>query len=181
MAGLFRRRRGFLVKLVLLVPVLYIISLFIFSKRSFPSADNEHPKGEEDRARPRAVVDAVNRGDNIPVVNQPHAVPNLVVPQPDKKPEENNAVPVNQNPDVARMAVNENRGGRDKEEPVAANPDPYDPNGPGENGQGITIDKEKLSEEEKKKFDDGWKKNAYNQYASDMMSLHRRLPDVRDK
>lgn len=52
---------------------------------------------------------------------------------------------------------------------------------PGENGKGVTIEKEKLSEEEKKKFDEGWKNNAYNQYASDMMSLHRSLPDVRDK
>nr|KAG5704807.1 hypothetical protein BaRGS_015190 [Batillaria attramentaria] len=50
-----------------------------------------------------------------------------------------------------------------------------------ENGKGINIDKEKLSPEDRKKYDDGWQKNAYNQYASDMMSLHRSLPDVRDK
>ena len=50
----------------------------------------------------------------------------------------------------------------------------------GENGKGVNIEKEKLSPDERKKFDDGWQKNAYNQYASDMISLHRSLPDVRD-
>ena len=52
---------------------------------------------------------------------------------------------------------------------------------PGENGQGMDIKKEQLSKEELKRFDEGWKNNAYNQYASDMMSVHRSLPDVRDK
>lgn len=50
----------------------------------------------------------------------------------------------------------------------------------GEGGKAVVIDKDKLSPEEKKKFDDGWQKNAFNQYASDMISLHRTLPDVRD-
>ena len=51
----------------------------------------------------------------------------------------------------------------------------------GEKGRGVNIDKNGLSLEERKKFDDGWQKNAYNQYASDMISLHRSLPDVRDR
>ncbi|XP_055856085.1 putative polypeptide N-acetylgalactosaminyltransferase 9 [Episyrphus balteatus] len=29
-------------------------------------------------------------------------------------------------------------------------------------------------------FDKGWEKNAFNQYASDLISLHRSLPDIRD-
>ena len=45
----------------------------------------------------------------------------------------------------------------------------------------MNIEKEKLSPEERKKFDEGWKNNAYNEYGSDMISLHRSLPDVRDK
>ncbi|XP_076461829.1 polypeptide N-acetylgalactosaminyltransferase 5-like [Babylonia areolata] len=55
-----------------------------------------------------------------------------------------------------------------------------DPNAPGEKGKGVRIDKDKLSPEDRKKYDEGWQKNAYNQYASDMISLHRSLPDVRD-
>lgn len=51
----------------------------------------------------------------------------------------------------------------------------------GEQGKAVSIDKDKLSPEEKAKFDLGWKNNAFNQYASDMISLHRSLPDVRDE
>lgn len=57
---------------------------------------------------------------------------------------------------------------------------PADPNAPGEGGKAVIIDKEKLSPEERKKYDDGWQNNAFNQYASDMISLHRSLDDVRD-
>ena len=50
----------------------------------------------------------------------------------------------------------------------------------GEGGKAVIIEKEKLSPEERKKYDDGWQNNAFNQYASDMISLHRTLDDVRD-
>ena len=54
------------------------------------------------------------------------------------------------------------------------------PNAPGELGKPVTIEKEKLSPAERIKFDDGWKNNAFNQYASDIISLHRSLADMRD-
>lgn len=50
----------------------------------------------------------------------------------------------------------------------------------GEGGKAVTIDKKKLSKEERVKFDSDWQKNAFNDYASKMISLHRSLPDVRD-
>ena len=52
--------------------------------------------------------------------------------------------------------------------------------GPGEMGNPVRIDKDKLSKEERKKYDDGWKNNAFNQYVSDMISLRRSLADIRD-
>ena len=51
----------------------------------------------------------------------------------------------------------------------------------GEYGKPINITEEKLSPAERTKFNVGWKRNAFNQYASDMMSLHRSLPDFRDE
>jgi hypothetical protein len=51
---------------------------------------------------------------------------------------------------------------------------------PGELGIAVRIDKDKLSADEREKYDQGWKNNAFNQYASDMISLRRSLADVRD-
>ena len=50
----------------------------------------------------------------------------------------------------------------------------------GELGKAVYIDKEKLSPEELRKYDAGWKDNAFNNYVSDMISLHRTLADIRD-
>ncbi len=71
----------------------------------------------------------------------------------------------------------------DKPEQVAApqfdNPK-QDMNGPGEMGKGFEVDKEKLTPEERRKYDEGFQKNAFNGYVSDLISIHRSLPDVRD-
>ena len=52
---------------------------------------------------------------------------------------------------------------------------------PGELGRAVLIDKDKLSPEERRKYDEGWENNQFNQYVSDMISLHRTLPDIRDE
>uniref|UniRef100_A0A5S6QI69 Polypeptide N-acetylgalactosaminyltransferase n=1 Tax=Trichuris muris TaxID=70415 RepID=A0A5S6QI69_TRIMR len=56
----------------------------------------------------------------------------------------------------------------------------YDPGMPGERGAAVKIRVEELTAEQKKLYDDGWQKNAFNQYASDMISLHRKLPPLVD-
>ncbi|KAK7486244.1 hypothetical protein BaRGS_00022567 [Batillaria attramentaria] len=52
-------------------------------------------------------------------------------------------------------------------------------NGPGEGGKPIVINQTLLSPEEKERYNKGWQHNSFNQYASDMMSVHRSLPDNR--
>ena len=53
------------------------------------------------------------------------------------------------------------------------------PDGPGAMGRAVKIDKPEPSV--KKLIDEGWQKNAFNQYVSDMISVHRTLPDPRDE
>lgn len=50
----------------------------------------------------------------------------------------------------------------------------------GEFGNPVHIDRRKLSPEQQKRYDELFKRNSFNQYASDMISIHRRLPDIRN-
>lgn len=56
---------------------------------------------------------------------------------------------------------------------------PKDVDGPGEMGKAFVLPANQTGDL-KKLVDDGWQKNAFNQYASDMISIHRSLPDMRD-
>ncbi|VDK69011.1 unnamed protein product [Litomosoides sigmodontis] len=56
-----------------------------------------------------------------------------------------------------------------------------DPNQPGEFGAGVKIDKKKLSSTDRKLFDEGFKRNSFNEYASNMISIHRSLPNNTDE
>uniref|UniRef100_A0A915EFU1 Polypeptide N-acetylgalactosaminyltransferase n=1 Tax=Ditylenchus dipsaci TaxID=166011 RepID=A0A915EFU1_9BILA len=56
-----------------------------------------------------------------------------------------------------------------------------DPTQVGEMGKAVHIEKDKLSPEEKLKYDTGFQNNAFNQYASDLISVHRTLPVTADE
>lgn len=53
------------------------------------------------------------------------------------------------------------------------------PDSPGELGRPVILPAN-MSAEMKKTVSDGWTNNAFNQYASDLISVHRSLPDPRD-
>lgn len=50
----------------------------------------------------------------------------------------------------------------------------------GEMGKPVVLPAN-LTADIQKLVDEGWKNNAFNQYASDLISLHRSLPDPRDE
>lgn len=51
--------------------------------------------------------------------------------------------------------------------------------GPGANGGPYVV--KNPDADVQKLIDDGWKNNAFNQYVSDVISIHRSLPDPRDE
>ena len=51
---------------------------------------------------------------------------------------------------------------------------------PGELGTPVYINVSALSAIERKKYDEGWNNHSFNKYASDMISVQRSLPDIRD-
>ncbi|XP_052741394.1 putative polypeptide N-acetylgalactosaminyltransferase 9 isoform X2 [Bicyclus anynana] len=57
---------------------------------------------------------------------------------------------------------------------------PGSDNAPGELGKPVVLPTN-MSEEAKLAVSEGWKKNAFNQYASDLISIKRKLPDPRDE
>ncbi|XP_050404332.2 polypeptide N-acetylgalactosaminyltransferase 5 isoform X3 [Patella vulgata] len=50
---------------------------------------------------------------------------------------------------------------------------------PGDNGSPVNVNVSLLSAEEKNRYDQGFKGNAFNEFASDLISLHRKVPDSR--
>jgi len=61
---------------------------------------------------------------------------------------------------------------------AAVIPAPSEPNGPGELGRPVVL--KNLTKEQQQLVNVGWENNAFNQYVSDIISINRSLPDVRD-
>ncbi|CAJ0942752.1 unnamed protein product, partial [Mesorhabditis belari] len=145
------RRRSLVVKILLLIPAVWFFVLIYFA-----SSD-----GRESKPHEPGVVEPVKVVDDI-----------------DKRFGQNNHVDVKPNQDI--------HGNYDGQRQMLAPRFIVDPNDPiyrrgdssqaGEEGHAVNVDKTKLSKEEKTKYDLGFQNNAFNQYASDMISIHRTLP-----
>ena len=132
MALLPRRYRNILLKLVVILPLLWLaVTLFI------QSDTRQADKADQAKGKPEAAARVAVAGKGVDAARKVRPVegPGVLVP-------------------------------------------PRDPDGPGEMGKPVKI--EKPEKDVKKKIDAGWTDNAFNQYVSDLISVHRSLPDPRD-
>jgi len=169
----FRRKKGFIFKVIVAIPVLwfsFIGFVVVISQGGIP--EQVHPRNVLSRQ------DAVeSRRPNRET--SPPKPPILEQPNPDrmrfedamKRDAEEERI---RNQMRIKMMEEKFKMSDSKDLPTPP------PEGPGELGRAVIIEKDKLSPEQRKIFDKGWQANAFNQYASDMISLHRSLPDVRD-
>jgi len=161
------RRRG-LLKYIILIPILWFVAVLTFSLRTDPAILSRSNRDIPINAVDRTVSEQslIDRIKNVLQFKQQNHI------DQDHPPEE-------------RIKAREQAEKMNAQVQVVApevNHDHSNPNrsGPGEMGNAVQINKDTLSEEERKKYDDGWKNNAFNQYASDMISIRRTLADVRD-
>jgi polypeptide N-acetylgalactosaminyltransferase len=156
------RRRG-LIRYLFLIPALWLGAIIIFSLRtdSLSSSNNDMQINVVQRSAAPSFVDRIMG-----------ALPFKYNADNDHPPEERLKAQEQAREMNAQVQVVAPEMKNDQNDPKLG--------GPGEMGNAVRIDKEKLSKEERQKYDDGWKNNAFNQYASDMISLRRSLADIRD-
>lgn len=166
------RRRG-LLKYIILIPILWFVAIIAFSIQNEPP-----PAGRLKKDAPNAAVSAPSLIERIAARSLFDRIRNALkfnqFPHPD-----------HDHPAEERFKAREQAKRMHAQVQVVAPDLEHDhkmlnKTGPGEMGNGVRIKKDQLSPDELKKFDAGWRNHAFNEYVSDMISLRRSLPDVRD-
>ncbi|KAM7301107.1 putative polypeptide N-acetylgalactosaminyltransferase 9 [Ixodes scapularis] len=165
------RRRGLVLKLLLAVPVTWLLVTLLFTYtdvRLRPGADQPGFQQQEQQHPQQAHKDGDHLDSNAIKDSKPA----------DRRVDE-------QLPPLARKRAERERPPSKEDDKEAKGPamqavlvPPRNPDGPGELGRPVVLSG--LTEEQEKRVKKGWDQNAFNQYISDMISLHRSLPDVRD-
>ncbi|EFP01173.1 CRE-GLY-5 protein [Caenorhabditis remanei] len=153
-----------ILKVLLLVPVIWICSLIFFAATS----NNSNQIGSNNE-----LADRINQANFHPKEVPKHQKPDVI---------QGFGPPIEPEPVVAENKVEDEPAGGNLKKPVFM-VDPNDPiykkgdaNQAGELGKAVVVDKTKLTSEQKAIYDKGMLNNAFNQYASDMISVHRTLP-----
>lgn len=154
------RKRSLFFKIFILVPVVWICVVFYFAVMDHTSNDMHDNRAEAARRMPRLPL---VEGFGPPIMKETKE--DAPVKDADKSGEAM--------PNLPKPAFFVNAS-----DPIYKSGDPKQA---GEKGEAVNIDKNKLSPAEKKKYDLGFQNNAFNQYASDMISIHRTLPEILDK
>uniref|UniRef100_A0A913I3Y5 Polypeptide N-acetylgalactosaminyltransferase n=1 Tax=Strongyloides stercoralis TaxID=6248 RepID=A0A913I3Y5_STRER len=189
------RRRSYLIKLFIFVGVFWLATLYIYNSSTSSTGSLQE---KIDALGPRgAILKAALEKEKKDEINENKEVVNEKVDKAKKnKIVKEDELEEDKNYDKEEEQ-NKKNDGEDKEEteedqhkndgfippPKSLIPDPDspiykrgDPNQAGENGKGVKINKTLLNKEELIVYETGFKNNAFNQYVSDMISIHRSLP-----
>lgn len=161
--ALLLRRRSLLLKIVLLVFAVWItIAILLYTEQRGPPADSN------------AVVRPGDQNGD-PALPAPAAL--------SKRTPQSSSV---KEPPAAGPSGDSNQNAGPEEGVGGVLVPPRDPDEDsnsvqyGEMGKPVVLPSN-MTAEVKKLVDEGWQKNAFNQYVSDLISVHRKLPDPRDQ
>lgn len=170
--GFFSRRRSFLIKLIVIVSTAWFtVAFLLYSERQpIPSVHIE-----ENAPVPAALKQLENKVENIPQRElQPVVEIRDNALDSDKEKENDKEKDIEKF--VGEKVIEEQHGPKEDQQGVLAIPlSSY-----GENGKPVILPTN-MTADIKKIIDEGWSKNAFNQYVSDMISVRRTLPDPRDE
>lgn len=200
--GYFSRRRSFFIKLIVVVSTAWFtVAFLLYSDNRQPIEainpvveQQELPNANALRQQPEAfenkhLVSTIFYSNNsfLKIVHSVQAIENEIENQQDPKQIEENEI-IEKDPEKKKQYENEEeeeRAERDEEEHKKNEDQQGFLKMPGqgdygEMGKPVILPKN-MTAEMKKIVDEGWQKNAFNQYASDMISVRRSLPDPRDE
>ena len=166
------KKRTTLIKLLILVPIVWILAVLLIGL-------NDSSEHVSDYSKDKIAKLEEQNNQLIAAAAAKHAEEKKAKLDKMSGGDSHNHAEDNDHPEEERKKAqeqqNKNAGPVQVHAPVDRNL-----NAPGELGKPVFIDKDKLSPEERVKFDNGWKNNAFNNYVSDMISVHRSLADIRD-
>ncbi|XP_054162032.1 putative polypeptide N-acetylgalactosaminyltransferase 9 [Oppia nitens] len=191
----FPRRRGLYIRIILLIPFTWLLITLIFSlNQRIPSSKSAPDSsggsgagggGQPAHAQPLVANDQQQQ-PQLPV-RLDSGVDNSNINSNDNNNNVNNDknsinniesnVNMNKRPKMNKKSqlVREKKEEMERE---AVIPAPKDSSSFGEMGKPVLLTN--VSQEIQRKIDKGWESNAFNQYISDLISIDRKLPDVRD-
>lgn len=198
--GLISRRRTNIIKTVAIGVIIWMTVLAIISMNTTHNGDDEvkaqffqaafkqpqpdlsNVNWEEDQLKLEPIVpneDAVNVSpwQNFKVTTSSVSTSNIHETTTSKREE----IVLNNNENGQVLALPQQTSLKWQELGMLADPDDniFIDQNPGDMGKAFVLPKH-LKPELKKLVDEGYKRNAFNQYISDIIGLHRRLEDMRD-
>ncbi|XP_055619694.1 putative polypeptide N-acetylgalactosaminyltransferase 9 isoform X2 [Toxorhynchites rutilus septentrionalis] len=195
--GLIGRRRSSFLKIIALLGVIWFMVVFVMysddgsgsSSRSGALSGSDGSAGSAYEAPQRLPLQGIRDKFNQFIINAREdanrdelSQNKAVVDYVDNNVDQDGAVPVRVVEKETQRKVppkSKKRNDNADFEGVIAPPNEDSPDSPGAMGKPVVLPKD-MSPEMKKAVDDGWSKNAFNQYAADLISIRRSLPDPRD-